>query len=62
MKRLKRIMALVIAMAMVLSMSAMTTFAAPNYAEETNFDTTWSGTADPSLSISGLEAADVVTF
>jgi LPXTG-motif cell wall-anchored protein len=62
MKRLKRIMALVIAMAMVLSMGAMTAFAAPDYDDETHSDTTWSGTADPSLSITGLEAADVVTF
>ena len=47
---------------MVLSMGAMTVFAAPDYDDETHSDTTWRGTADPSLSISGLEAADVVTF
>ena len=54
--------ALVIAMAMVLSMGAMTAFAAPDYQDETHSDTTWRGSADPSLSISGLEAGDVVTF
>ena len=53
MKRLKRIMALVIAMAMVLGMTSMAAFAAG----ETN-----NRTLDGTISVSGLEEGDTVEF
>ena len=52
MKRLKRIMALVIAMAMVVASLSMTAFAASNTAK----------TLDPFVEITGLDKGDVVNF